>query len=105
MAQIFVTDTEGDSQALNIKPGVSLMETLLDAGYEEILAICGGCVSCATCHVHIIESPIPLPVIEDDEAMLLELADHYDEGNSRLSCQLELDDSFDGLRVQLVEND
>lgn len=105
MAQIIVSDIEGNKQAHDFTSGMSLMETLQELGYEEILAICGGCVSCATCHVHIIDSPIELPPVEEDEAMLLELADNFDEQKSRLSCQVELDDNFDGLEVQLVDND
>lgn len=104
MAQIIVSDLEGSSRPHDITSGLSLMEMLQELGYEEILAICGGCVSCATCHVHIVSSPQELPPIEEDEAMLLELADNFDEQKSRLSCQIELDETYDGLEIQLVDN-
>lgn len=29
------------------------METIRDAGVDELLALCGGCCSCATCHVYV----------------------------------------------------
>lgn len=105
MSAITVTDTHGQQQALEIKPGMTLMELLRDAGYEEIVAMCGGCCSCATCHLHVLDAPQALPPIEEDEAMLLELADSFDERYSRLSCQIKLDERHAGMHVQLVEND
>lgn len=80
------------------------MEFLRDAGFEEVEAICGGCCSCATCHVHVIAGLDQLPEMEEDEQMLLTLAEEFDESVSRLSCQIPLAKELDGLTVQLVEN-
>lgn len=80
------------------------MELLRDEGYEEIAAICGGGCACATCHLHVVESPTPLLPVEEDEALLLELADDYEPNLSRLSCQIELDESMAGMQVRLVAN-
>ena len=79
------------------------MELLRDAGYEEIEAICGGGCACATCHVHVADqAQFELQDIEENEEMLLELADNYDVSLSRLSCQINLQEQHNGLRVQLL---
>lgn len=104
MPIINVTDLNGDVRQITASAGVSLMETLRDEGYEEIVAMCGGCCSCATCHVHIeATSNQALPVMEEDEQLLLELADNYVPQLSRLSCQIMLDEQHDGLQVSMVE--
>ena len=82
------------------------MEALQDAGFEEILAMCGGSCSCATCHVHIAADQMDrLPPMEETELDLLELADNYQPGRSRLSCQVPLTEAHEGLAVTLFEID
>ncbi len=103
MSTIYVIKPNGEKEALTIDAGLSLMEHLRDADYEEVQALCGGCCSCATCHVHIEKVVGDLPPIEDSEEMLLEMTDDYDPVKSRLSCQIELEDSHDGLTVGLVK--
>ena len=106
MPEIAVTDLSGEVRELEFEAGASLMEVLRDAGYDQILAICGGCCSCATCHVHIQEDSMrALPEIEEDEQMLVELADNYHPALSRLSCQIELTDQHDGLAITIIETD
>jgi len=103
MSAILVTDTQGESREIELKAGWSLMEVLRDAGYEEILAMCGGSCSCATCHVHIEATPpMDLPTVEEDEEMLLMMAENYDLDRSRLSCQIELSELHSGMRVVLL---
>jgi len=104
MPIINVTNVDGETRKVNATVGDSLMETLRNEGYEEILAMCGGCCSCATCHV-LIETTDDqtLPVMEEDEQLLLELADNYDPSLSRLSCQIELEEKHAGLKVTIVE--
>ena len=102
MPTILVTDSNAKQQSVSFKAGDTLMEVLHDQGYDEIAAICGGCCSCATCHLLISASPVDLPEVEADEEMLLELADGYDPLRSRLSCQIELDEAHDGLQVILL---
>jgi len=104
MATINVTDLDGNSKSIDVVAGQSLMELLRDAGYDEITAICGGCCSCATCHVHVnAEFMSVLAPIEEDEQALISMADDYDPDRSRLSCQIQVSESLDGLMVYLVE--
>ena len=103
MASILIIDSQGEGKALEIEDGLSLMEHIVDAGYDEVQAVCGGGCSCATCHVLITREAGALGDIEEGEQMLLEMTDNYDQNRSRLSCQIELDASHDGLEVTLVE--
>ncbi len=102
MSKIQITDSKGQVTTLPIEDGLSLMEHLTDAGYDEVQAICGGCCSCATCHVHIVKPAGEIYPAEENEELLLEMADHYDRSKSRLSCQIELTDEHDGLQVSLI---
>jgi ferredoxin, 2Fe-2S len=105
MAQFTIVTREGTEQSITAATGLSLMEAIRDAGVDELLALCGGCCSCATCHVYVdpgFESA--LPAMSDDENDLLDSSGHRNE-NSRLSCQIKLDDSLDGLRVTIAAED
>lgn len=79
--------------------GLSLMEFLKASEYD-ILATCGGMALCATCCVDILEGEEKLNEMSDDEyAMLDTLPDLLP--NSRLACQLQLNNTMDGLRLKL----
>lgn len=105
MPKIVITDTNDESKTVDVDSGLSLMETLRDLDYDEIEALCGGCCSCATCHVLIDDSAcVSLEPMEEDEEMLVEMAESYEEGKSRLSCQIELTDQHDGLHITIVDN-
>ena len=106
MASIQVKSSSGEIKHIDISEGWTLMETLREHGYDEILAMCGGCCSCATCHVYLDASNCATPPeMEEDEALLLEMEDSYKVDASRLSCQIELNDSFDGLQVTIISQD
>jgi 2Fe-2S ferredoxin len=84
------------------KPGRSLMEAALKAGIDGIAADCGGSLTCATCHVIVdLAWADRLPAPSADELSMLELTAAPREPTSRLSCQIALDDSLDGLTVRL----
>lgn len=102
MPQIEVTDRSGRVETLEIQPGSTLMQTISDAGIADLLALCGGVCSCATCHVYV-EGPSAelLPPVGDDESALLDSSD-YRRGNSRLSCQIRLTPAMDGLRATIA---
>ena len=86
--------------------GESLMQTAVDNGIEEITADCGGCCSCATCHCFITPAwQGKVSPADDMEQALLETAIEDVQPNSRLSCQITLDDSLDGLVVKVPQSD
>jgi len=103
MARISVIDREGREVELEATAGLSVMETIRDGGIDELLALCGGCCSCATCHVFV-ESDHDLPAISEDENDLLDSSEHRTE-KSRLSCQLKISDALDGLKVRIAPED
>ncbi|WP_415178250.1 2Fe-2S iron-sulfur cluster-binding protein [Parasphingorhabdus sp.] len=105
MPTIHVTGRDGEEKAVSVDSGISVMEAIRDNGFDELLALCGGCCSCATCHVHVDPDwKAKLPEMSEDEDDLLESSDHRDEF-SRLSCQIELSDDLDGLKVRIAEED
>lgn len=105
MTQINVVKRDGTTQDVTATDGVSLMESLRDAGFDDLLALCGGCCSCATCHVHIDDETLAkLPPMTDDENDLLDSSEHRDS-NSRLSCQITIGDDLDGATVTIAKED
>lgn len=75
------------------------MSSLRDAGVDDILALCGGNCSCATCHVYVDPEFLGnLNGMSADENNLLE-GSGFRKETSRLSCQLEMNDSLAGMRV------
>ncbi|PZN94658.1 MAG: ferredoxin [Alphaproteobacteria bacterium] len=105
MAEITVTTREGKDIALPAKPGMSVMEIIRDGGIDELLALCGGCCSCATCHVYVDDDfAVAAGKAGADEDDLLDSSDHK-TGASRLSCQIAFTAALDGLRVTIAPED
>jgi len=105
MPELIVTTREGEERRLEGEVGVSVMEVIRDGGVDELLALCGGCCSCATCHIYIDPAFAELlPPMSDDENDLLDSSDHRKE-TSRLSCQITLSDDLDGLRLAIAAED
>ncbi len=105
MPKLIVVNRAGEESTVEAASGLTLMEAIRDNGFDELLALCGGCCSCATCHVHVDPAfKDKLPAMTADEDDLLDSSDHRDE-NSRLSCQIPLVDELDGLKVRIAEED
>jgi ferredoxin, 2Fe-2S len=98
---IHVRARDGQTHKLEARANDRLMEVLREFDWG-VAAICGGMCSCATCHVYVDEAWFDrFPRREMDEEELLEFLDSF-RANSRLSCQLELQDRHDGLLVTLA---
>ncbi len=105
MVAIHVTLRSGETRQIQGRPGRSVMEAIRDAGVDELMAICGGGCSCATCHVYVDpEFAALMPGQGSDENDLLDCSDSRNE-TSRLSCQLRVTPEFDGLRVTIAPED
>ena len=93
--------SDGVESTIDGNVGTSLMQTIRDSGFEDLLALCGGCLSCATCHVYVdpafTHRVSPMAVDEND---LLEGARDR-QPTSRLSCQILLTEDLDGLKITL----
>jgi 2Fe-2S ferredoxin len=105
MPTITVIDRSGNARDVQADKGLSLMEVIRDNGFDELLALCGGCCSCATCHVFVdAEFAGKLPAMSEDENDLLDSTDSRNE-SSRLSCQVPVTDELDGLTVTIAPED
>ena len=105
MPKLVVVTRDGSEKTVDGDVGLSVMEVIRENGFDELLALCGGCCSCATCHVHVDEEWLPrLPKMSEDENDLLESSDHRNE-SSRLSCQIPFTPELDGLRVTIAPED
>ena len=105
MPTLIVTNRSGEETTVEVASGLTVMEAIRDNGFDELLALCGGCCSCATCHVHVDPAfKDKLPEMSEDEDDLLDSSDHRDD-NSRLSCQIPFSDALDGLKVTIAEED
>ncbi len=105
MPRLIVTTRDGAEHEVTSPAGLSVMEVIRDNGFDELLAMCGGSCSCATCHVYVGEDHLDrLDPIGPDEHELLDSSEHRSE-RSRLSCQLRFDDALDGLHVTIAPED
>lgn len=103
MGQITFIEHDGTSTVLDIQVGKSLMQLAVDNGVSGIDADCGGVCACGTCHVIIDSSYLSKTgQPNDEETRMLEMVP---EGTtcSRLSCQIQLTESMDGMVVRLPE--
>ena len=101
MPTVRVIDRDSVERAVEAPSGATLMEPLRDMD-EGVAAICGGMCSCATCHVYVDQewlARLPAPM-SDETDMLGDLNDRRE--NSRLSCQIVLQDALSGLRVTIA---
>lgn len=83
--------------------GQSLMRAALNAGVPGIVAECGGCMTCGTCHVHFkpeIYDQLPPP--SPDEVVMLDMLVDRDR-TSRLSCQIRMTADLAGIAVRVSE--
>jgi ferredoxin, 2Fe-2S len=105
MPQIIVKTRDGEERRLDAPLGLTAMQAMRDGGVNDLLALCGGACSCATCHVYV-DSPFfnALPPMSEDENDILNGSSHRTE-TSRLSCQIPLTPALDGLRVTVAPED
>ena len=105
MVALTIITRDGSEHKIDVPPGTSLMEAIRDAGFEELLALCGGCLSCATCHVFVCDDLAErLPPRSEDEEALLEASEHLRPA-SRLSCQIPLGDLLENARIEIAPED
>jgi 2Fe-2S ferredoxin len=105
MPKLFVTNRSGTQASVDGPVGLSVMEILRNNGFDEVLALCGGSCSCATCHVYADGRYLDrLAPMRPDERLLLDASDHRTP-NSRLACQISFSEALDGLAVTIAPPD
>lgn len=102
MTKICYVDPTGASHVIDVAPGQSVMEGAINNMVPGIEAECGGACVCATCHVYVDDNFLPkLQPPNSTEAEMLDAVADDKLPNSRLSCQLKVSPSLEGLTVYL----
>lgn len=100
MPQITFINRDGSKKTVDATNGTTLLEVSREHDID-IEGACGGCLSCATCHLIVDEAWYgKLPPPKEDEVDMLDLAYNLTP-HSRLGCQIIVDDSLEGLVVTL----
>ena len=95
---------DGSTRTIDAPLGRSVMEVAILNNVRGIDAECGGCCSCATCHVYVDEAFMArLPAPDEMEEELLEGVASERRSGSRLSCQITITAELDGLTVRVPE--
>jgi 2Fe-2S ferredoxin len=96
----FVEHT-GKAHQVEAQDGESVMRAASAHGVPGIFADCGGSMTCATCHVYL--DPEWLELVgpaSEEEATMLEMAVDP-QANSRLSCQIIVEERLRGMVVNI----
>ena len=104
MAKITYIEHTGREHVIEVKTGQSVMEGAVKNNIPGIDADCGGACACATCHVYVddawADKTGKASVMEES---MLDFANDL-QPTSRLSCQILVNDTLDGLIVRMPEN-
>jgi ferredoxin, 2Fe-2S len=105
MPHVIFVMHDGTESKVEAVAGRSVMETARQAGISGIEGECGGNLSCATCHVYVDEEWLdrinPVDAMEDE---MLEVVSSGRQANSRLSCQITVNDALDNIRIRIPES-
>ena len=104
MPKITYITHAGRQQVVDTSIGMTVMRAAVANGVDGIDADCGGACACATCHVYVDAAWFDrLPAPQGAEADMLDFVQNR-QPNSRLSCQIEVTESLDGLIVTTPES-
>ena len=101
MTTLIITTREGETSEMAANLNVSLMENIMASGVGDILALCGGCKACATCHVYVQDPSNAIDKASLDEKELLEFSASKNE-QSRLACQVTIPSNIEQLHVTIA---
>ncbi len=102
---IKVTDRAGVEHEIQAPTdmNMSLMEAIraYELADDGTIGVCGGLAMCASCQVYVTAGIEKIAPKDDSEQAMLNDAFNVKE-NSRLSCQIPLETSLEGLQVVLA---
>ena len=105
MPKIIFIMPDGTRNETDVQNGYSVMEAAINNNIEGIVAECGGACACATCHSYVDEAWLDkIPPMDDMEDSMLDAA-YERQDNSRLTCQIEVNDDLDGLIIHVADNE
>lgn len=105
--KVVFIDLDGIEIEVEAEVGLEIFEVALDNDVYQLPCVCGGGMSCASCHVHVADEwidKVGVAHIAERDFMEMMGAEKVTD-NSRLGCQIILTKELDGLRLQIVEND
>ena len=97
---IFI-DPAGVEHRVEAEVGQSVMQAAVGALVPGIEAACGGNCVCATCHSYIEQARFADLTPADEMEREMIACTPLPEANSRLTCQLRVTQTMDGLRLQV----
>ena len=101
MPKVTYVQPDGRAQTLDVAVGRSIMEGAVGEMINGIIGECGGCCSCATCHVYV-DEPWHGKLDPKDQMEEAMLEGAVEPGPlSRLSCQIKMTDELDGIVVRI----
>lgn len=104
MAKITFIEHNGKTHEIDATNGGTVMEAATKHNVPGIDADCGGACACATCHVYVDDAWLSkLNPMGSMEESMLDFADGV-QPNSRLSCQIVVNEELDGLVVTIPES-
>ncbi|MGF1683258.1 2Fe-2S iron-sulfur cluster-binding protein [Photobacterium makurazakiensis] len=104
MAEITYIEPDGNSRKVYVENGQSLMQGAINNDINGIEAECGGACVCATCHIRVDEAWFSkIPPAEEVEQLTLEETENPTI-HSRLACQIQVNDSLDGLVIHVQDS-
>ncbi len=99
--KVTIIDREGKTHDLVGPTDMNMNIMELCKSYElPVIGECGGMAMCATCQCYL-ESDTALPEQSDSELDMLDQA-FFVKDNSRLGCQIQLEDNIDGIVLRLA---
>lgn len=91
---------DGSIKTAEVAAGTNLMEAAVANDIPQIEGACGGCLSCATCHVFVdVDWVEKVGEVGDFEDAMLDATEVERTDASRLSCQIEMRAELDGISL------
>lgn len=95
---------DGRQISAQVAVGHNLMEAAVANNVSNVIGECGGCLSCATCHVYVDPAWTAKTgkpgEMEDD---MLEITTAERKPTSRLSCQINATEELDGIILHVPQ--
>ena len=103
MTKITYIEHNGKEHTIDVQNGLTVMEGAIQNDIPGIDADCGGSMACATCHVYVKNDGYEkLDEKSEGEDDMIDQA-YEPKKNSRLSCQIIVNEELDGLEVTTPE--
>ena len=106
MAHVTWQLPDGSEVEAEVKDGLSMMEGAVANNVPHVIGECGGCLSCATCHVYVHPDWVgAVGALDDMQDAMLDATEAERQDNSRLSCQIVASAALDGLVLIVPDPD